>query len=183
MNSSRPPQPDHEQRTQDFVRLLSQHERSLNGYILALVPNLSDADEIAQETKLRLWQQFNNYEADKDFGAWARTIAFYQVRRFRTQAGRERLKFSEEFLDTVAEEVASTTDLHEARQRYLIECMQRLTEDSRKLIRRYYSTMGSVAEVAGYFGRTVEATKKALVRIRRNLRECVERAMRREGPS
>ena len=180
MGSSDSHSSEHDRRTQEFVRLLSVHDRALNGYILSLVPRLSDADEIAQETRLRLWQQFDQYDASKDFGAWARTIAFYLVRKHRTQSGRERLEFSDEFLTVVADEVAAKSDVLESRQRCLIACLQGLKADSQNLIRRYYSEKGSIPEVAKHFGRTIEGTKKALVRIRQSLRACVEKAMRRE---
>ena len=61
---------DREIRTREFVRLLSVHEQELSGYVISLVPNWADADEVIQETKLRLWVQFDQYDAAKDFGVW-----------------------------------------------------------------------------------------------------------------
>src|SRR5580704_11881026 len=46
---------------QQFVRLLTGNERRLKSYILTLVPNLADAEQIAQDTSLRLWEQFDRY--------------------------------------------------------------------------------------------------------------------------
>ena len=65
---------DHETRVKEFVRLLGAHEQGLSGYIISLVPNWADADEIAQETKLRLWEQFEQFDRTKDFGTWARRL-------------------------------------------------------------------------------------------------------------
>ena len=74
---------DNEKQTNEhverFVQLLSKCERRLNDYVLSLVPNWADAEEVLQETKLRLWQQYHEYDPTKDFGAWACTIAYYQV--------------------------------------------------------------------------------------------------------
>ena len=53
----------------EFLRLLGEHERRLRGFILALVPHWADADDIAQEVRLRLWEQFDDYDPAKDFGA------------------------------------------------------------------------------------------------------------------
>jgi DNA-directed RNA polymerase specialized sigma24 family protein len=40
-----------------FIRLMTKHERLVYGYILSLVPNWADADEILQETNIRLWEE------------------------------------------------------------------------------------------------------------------------------
>lgn len=39
---------------EEFVRLLTQHQRRVYAYILGIVPNWNDADEILQETNIRL---------------------------------------------------------------------------------------------------------------------------------
>ena len=61
--------------TEQFMRLLAAHERQLTAFVLALIPHWADADEIVQETKIRLWQQFDQYRPDESFGAWACAIA------------------------------------------------------------------------------------------------------------
>jgi DNA-directed RNA polymerase specialized sigma24 family protein len=82
-------------RAREFVRLLAACERRLDNYVLALVPNWSDAEEIVQQAKLRLWERFEQYDRSKDFGAWACTIAYYEVLTFRTRAHRSRLLLSQ----------------------------------------------------------------------------------------
>ena len=59
--------PTNDERTREYLRLLGQHERRLLGFILSLVPNWADADDIAQEVKIRLWEQFDKYDPAKDF--------------------------------------------------------------------------------------------------------------------
>ena len=61
-------------KTVEFLRLLLQHERRIRAYILALVPNWADADDLYQETTVRLWEQFADYNPEKEFGAWACTV-------------------------------------------------------------------------------------------------------------
>jgi len=92
---------DQETRTREFVRLLSLYEQELSGYIVSLVPNWADGDEIAQETKLRLWEQFERYDSAKDFGAWARTIAHFMVLAYRKRSKRTSARFSQQFIDLV----------------------------------------------------------------------------------
>jgi len=42
--------------------LLAKNERRLSQYVLALVPNWADADDLIQQTKVRLWEQFGQYD-------------------------------------------------------------------------------------------------------------------------
>ena len=62
---------DRDDRTEEFLRLLNQHERAVNAYILTLNPHWADAEDIAQETRLRLWKQFDKYQPGTDFCAGA----------------------------------------------------------------------------------------------------------------
>ena len=66
-----------------FVRLFQQYERGLYRYILSLVLNVAAADDISQNTSLLLWEEFGRFDLNTDFGAWARTIAYYQVLKYR----------------------------------------------------------------------------------------------------
>ena len=69
-----------------FIRLMTRHERLVYGYILSLVPNWADADEILQETNIRLWEEFEKFETGTNFAAWAVRVAHFQVLTWRGQA-------------------------------------------------------------------------------------------------
>jgi RNA polymerase sigma-70 factor, ECF subfamily len=161
--------------TADFVRLLKQHERQLNGYIMALVSDWHVADEIAQETSVRLWEQFGEYRSEMDFGAWARTIARYQVLTYRKRLARERLRFSQRFVDTVADRLETMLPELDGQLDALIDCLSRLTEAERNLIRLCYRGDRTIKQVADELGRTHHATYKALERVRENLHLCIEK--------
>jgi RNA polymerase sigma-70 factor, ECF subfamily len=170
-----------ESRVQEFVRLLTGNERRLKSYILTLVPNLADAEQIAQETSLRLWQQFGQYDPSLgDFSAWARSIAHYQVLTFRKKQGRERIVFSSELVDALAERAAVRESELAARQEALIDCVGKLPDHARELVRLYYYAGMKLRAAAERLGRSVAATEKAIVRIRRVLYNCVNSALRKD---
>jgi len=170
-----------DRKTVDFLRLLSQHERRVKAYILALVPNWADADDLYQETNVRLWEQFADYDPEKDFGAWACTIAHYMVLAYRKKSSREKERFSQAFVNTVAEEVAATSNDIDRRYHTLQYCLQKLNERNRNLVRLCYSGTDSLKAVAEQTGRSVAALYKALSRIRHSLHECIEKNLHEEG--
>ena len=82
-------------------------------YVASLVPNWADCDDILQNTKARLWEQFAGYDRTGDFGVWARRIAYFQVRNYRTRLGRHNARLRPAVLELIAAEadaVASEAD-------------------------------------------------------------------------
>lgn len=171
---------ERDQLRDEFVRLFQRYERSLYGYILSLVPNIAAADEISQNTNLLLWKEFARFDAGKDFGVWARTIAYYQVLSYRNLRDRERLQFDSELVDSLAAQVATQCDELVARQSHLVDCLAKLAESKRQAIRLHHYLGLTVKVVAEKLGQSAAATEKMLLRTRRTLFDCVEAAMRRE---
>jgi RNA polymerase sigma-70 factor, ECF subfamily len=167
-------------RREEFGRLFQWHQRELYGYIFSLLPDASGADEVSQETYLLLWKEFGRFDPSTDFGAWARTVAYYQVLAHRKKASRERLCFDSELLEVLADRAAVRWNELAARQTQLIDCLAELSQFKREVIRLYYRFGMTAKTVAERLGRSVATVEKTLLRTRRSLRECIETAIRRE---
>ena len=165
---------------EQFVRLLTQNERKIYGFILSLVPNWADADEILQETVIRLWSQCDKFEHGTDFAAWACAVAHYQVMTFRKRAGRQKIVFSQEFVDAVEAETEAARPQVDDRQWALSTCLKQLQGTSRQIIDLCYRQGLTGREAAVQLRRSAGATYKALARVRRFLHECVERQLAEE---
>jgi RNA polymerase sigma-70 factor, ECF subfamily len=172
------PNADHDALTAEFVRLLKQHERQLNAYIMALVSDWHAADEIAQETSLRLWKEFHDYRRDMDFGVWARTIARFEVLSYQKRIRRERMRFSQRFVDTVAARWEAMRPELVGQLDALMDCMSELTDEQYKLVRLSYRGDRTIKQVAEDLGRPYTATYKALERTRKMLHDCILRKTR-----
>ena len=163
-------------KSSQFVSLLAAVERQLSGYVLALVPNLSDADEVLQETKIRLWEQFDKYNPEKSFSAWAQTIAYFQVLTFRKRSQRQKLVFSDELVSLLSDDFPGSQSEPDDRSEALLSCLAALSEKPRKLLKDYYG--GTPLErAAEKLQMNATAAKKAIYRARLFLRECIERRM------
>ena len=166
---------------QEFVRLLIKHERQLEGFIIAMVADWAIAEDVAQETKLRLWEQFDQFDDRQDFGAWARSIAYYQILTYRTRHKRSREQlFSEQFLENVAKEESCCQDEVLARQRFLASCFSKLNEKNRSLLTLVYSGKESIRQIARRLERNESAVYKAVQYAREWLHRCVETELRKE---
>jgi RNA polymerase sigma-70 factor, ECF subfamily len=170
-----------DERTKKYLRLLGQNERRLLGFILSLVPNWADADDIAQEVKIRLWEQFDDYDPSKDFGVWARTVAHYQILTYRGGKFRHQELVSTDFVEAIAEEIAEVSTELDAGQQALADCFEKLPESKRELLLRYYSGLRSTRQIAADLGRSFDATRQTILRTRLSLTDCVEKTLQKEG--
>lgn len=169
-------------KTEEFLRLLGAHERNLFAYVYALAPNWQDAEEVMQRLRIRVWQQFDQYEADRPFDAWARAIAYYLVLAYRKEKSRQREFFAERVLEAVSREFEQQSEQAGDRRDVLIGCLDKLDGRKKDLVQEYYSTSRQSSEnIAQRLAMTPNAVRQALFRIRRVLLECVERTMRVES--
>jgi RNA polymerase sigma-70 factor (ECF subfamily) len=54
----------------EFIRLLTANQSRIYAYIVSLVPNFNDADDIMQETTTMMWERKEDFESGTDFVAW-----------------------------------------------------------------------------------------------------------------
>jgi len=166
--------------TAEFLRLFSTHQPRLFAYILTMVPQWHDAEEILQDTSVILWQSFHEFEPGTNFWAWANRTAFHQVLSYRKRQKKLAVPFSEQFIEAVAKECDHSGDELDDQLQTLAKCVEKLSVDERKLITACYQPNAVTKNVAAMLGRPAGTIYKSLTRIRRMLMDCVERT-RSEG--
>lgn len=161
----------------EFVQEFSRHQRRLYLYILAQVPQPADADEILQETNLVVWKKWNQFQPGTNFFAWSSRIAGYEVLKYRERRRKDKLFFTEKFIETVAQEVGNDEPRLEDRRKALEVCLGKLRPDDRELIRHRYASGKNGKAVARILGRPANSVYQSLGRIRRVLMECIRKRL------
>jgi RNA polymerase sigma-70 factor (ECF subfamily) len=162
-----------------FLRLFLENERRLYAYILTLLANHTDAEDVLQEASLVMWDKFDEQCPPDNFIAWACRIAYFKVLDFTKKSQRSRVRFSEAMLKRVSEsmvEQASSLELDERREA-LAQCIERLAPKHRDLLARRLAHGATTQSTAVQVGRSVDAVYKARSKIRQALFDCVNRAM------
>jgi RNA polymerase sigma-70 factor, ECF subfamily len=174
----------HDAETTEFVRLLAEHDRRLSAYIHTLIPSWTDAEDVVQNTKLRLWEQFDSFRRDGDFGAWAIAVANYMVRSHRRDSQRERVRFDDELLDKISRHIPSvSSSKDDDRMSALLECVKTLGEAGQTLLRRFMARRCKIKELADELGQSPSSVYTALFRVRWSLFDCVQKRLKEErGP-
>lgn len=178
-----PDQPDHDSppRYEEFLAHFARERDRLFAYVYSLLPHQADAEDVFQRCSMLLWSKFEQFEADRDFLAWARGVAFYEVRNFLRTAQRDRLQFNEELIGQIAERRVETLDQHEDRLTALRGCLENLQQSERELIRQVYTGGNAVKELARETGRAAQTLYNQLSQARRKLLTCVEHKLALEG--
>ncbi len=169
-------------RTEAFVRLFSQHESFIRGFLLTLLPNRSECDDLFQRTSIILWRKFDLYQQGTNFGAWACQIAKLEVQNYLRIHSRDKLHFSDGLLSSLADVRQALSDELELRREALQHCVAKLRPVDQKIVEHCYgSESTTVKDAAARLNRPVNTLYKALVRIRRALYECIELALKAGG--
>ena len=163
-------------KTEFFVQQLTEHQTQLYGYIYSLLADHSRAADVVQETNLVLWRKMTEFDPEKPFLPWAFAVARFQVLAHLRDHQRDRLLLDAELVESLTPAVEQQAEVDAVREA-LRPCLQRLTPANRELIEHRYIRGKSVADVAAAVDRTAGAIKVALLRIRRQLAECIEKRM------
>jgi RNA polymerase sigma-70 factor (ECF subfamily) len=161
-----------------FVTQITRSQRQLHAFILSMVWNPAEADDVLQETNLALWEKAAEFDDSRPFLPWAMRFAQLQamawLKRHRRQ---QRFVFDDDLVRLLADEAAADEPAFEARRHALASCLQKLRPEQRKLIARRYEPDASVKAMAEVGGITPKAVSDRLRRIRQTLLECIRKTL------
>lgn len=164
------------ERRAEFARVFAEHDRWLYAYLVSMLGNPADAQEVFQEVCVIIWKDYQQFQLGTSFHKWSSVVALNQVRKFRRQRKRQPAVLSDETMEVLASEAIQRADLMDARRQALHGCLQKLRPTDRELIHLCYSgACESFRDVAERLGRPSNTVYKALNRIRRALHDCIEK--------
>lgn len=163
---------------QRFLSLFLRSEREIFCYVAALVPNVVDAEDIVQQTAIALWEKFDAYNPAQPFTPWACRFALNKAKQWIERRQRWQALLEGGLAEELAQRHEELRPELEVRLKHLEGCLGKLSEDQRSLIQGYYYHRSGIEKLAESSGRSIEATYKALQRIRQTLQSCIENAAR-----
>ena len=164
-------------RDKQFLSLFMANERRIYNFILSLVGNYSDADDLMQETAVVMLSRFDEFEAGGNFAAWGMQVARYKILNFRKRRGNKLRLFSKEAFEKIITQSKTLIERDDERMRALQDCVLKLKENDRRLISMRYENEITTKEVAERIGRSVEGLYQSLARIHRLLLQCINRTL------
>ena len=170
-----------QERTGEFVRLLTMSQRPLYAFIRGQVYSRTDADELLQQTTAILWEKFETFDRSQSFIRWACGVAWREVLLHRRNCRRRKLALSDELGEQLATKLASSAAEVDQRLDVLQDCLALLQPRSRRLIERRYYMDEDVRQIAAGSGESASSVYKSLTKIRQLLVDCVRRKLQEKG--
>ncbi len=168
---------------EEVVRLLLRHQAMLSGFLYSLVRDWELAEEALQETSVFICSRWQDYAPGTRFGAWARTVARLRLMELLRQ--KRRVPASAEGVDVAApvtdDEWEANAQFTPAHKAALALCVQSLPPPHRRLVEWRYHEGRDGRFLAERLNKSVDAAYMVLSRVRRQLRDCVERRMAGAG--
>lgn len=113
-------------RSEEFVGLLTGAPPALYGFVLSLVHDRSAARDVLQEVNLTLWRKADGFAPGTNFFAWACRVSQFHVMNHRRSMARDRLVFDDELCLQLAEHQVEHAQANDRRAEALKDCLEKL---------------------------------------------------------
>lgn len=154
-----------------FENILRAHQGPIRDMLAGMGVAPTSVDDIAQETFLVYYQAPEKRPEAASVLAWLKGIARNLANEhFRKQASLPRRLdwvFESDQIPSAIGSLPETPRLDALRK-----CMGMLDDDHRSLLQRYYSDADAV-DIGSDTGRSVNALRKLMLRLRERLRDCI----------
>ena len=163
-----------------FFRLYTGVQPRLYSFLLMMIHNSSDAEELVQETASIMWEQFDRYQEGTNFAAWAITIA--RIKAFdHLRTNKRAMLFQKDIYDRIsvqAEETSSDASGHMDALKY---CLDKVDKPYSSLLSMRYKRNLSISEMSKITGKSINVIYKTLSRVLGNLRKCIRKTVNEQG--
>lgn len=157
-----------------FMKLFLKHENALRAFARSLLPNWESVDDVLQEASVVMWKKLDQLDDDSGFLPWGKVIVRIQSLKYIQKVKSEKLLFSKDTLNIIAEESSKLDEEDHALRRNALElCLKKLTDSQRKLIMAPYYQHGSIKVLAAKHKVSVNSLYKKIGRLREKLSLCI----------
>jgi RNA polymerase sigma-70 factor, ECF subfamily len=163
-----------------------QYRDALLSHSYAMLRDWAQAEDVLQEAFVIAVEKGEEFQEGSNIYSWVRQIVHFKtleaLRARKTQA----IPQEEELLETVAATLESHLDEESAerqkvRQVALQECVAKLERFQLGVLEGFYWQSKSCEELAVSCGKSVNAVRLLLSRLRQGLRDCVQRQLAIRG--
>jgi RNA polymerase sigma-70 factor, ECF subfamily len=172
-----------------LATLMARYQNRVYRYLLRLVRQPADAEDLFQQTWLRVAEKIRSFDTSRNFDAWlftvARNLAFDHLRRVRPSSLDEPLN-DDSPDDTMVSRLASADPgpfeqlLVVERARHLAEALEDLPVSYREVLSLRFEEEMKLEEIATVLSAPLSTVKSRLRRSLDQLRETLEKGSARE---
>ena len=164
-------------RHDEFVSLYVRYEPAVFSFVLGMVRNTADAEDVVQRASMTMWRCFDQYQPGTNFRNWAFQIAKNMALNHLTKVKRDRHVFGEKLISMLAEQTEEQSEHLDARRRALDLCVEKLPEADHQMVAACYAKGATIRSFAEKTWETANKIYKRMNRVRGMLQKCIERQL------
>lgn len=157
-----------------YALLVSKHKNLVFSIALKILNNREDAEEVAQDCFLKVFQALKTFEKKSKFSTWLYRIV-YNAAISRTRKKRLEVVPMDDYVihNYTEDDICSGVDEiePEEQKRMIEQAMERLTDDDNLLITLFYKGENSIEDISNITGLSMSNVKVRLHRIRKKLHD------------
>ncbi len=155
----------------------------LMAYARSLQGSYAAAEDIVQEAMLVVVKKYDVFEEGTSILAWCRSIVRIEVLRANQRRQRQRSlgdQLLDDAIDAAFDEFQTARRRDEAKpwQDALGHCIERVPQRGQNVLRARFVDELSYQQIGDRVGMTLEAVRKALFRLKKQVRSCMEISLR-----
>ncbi len=155
-----------------FATLVDRYKNMVYTLALKMVTNKEQAEEIAQDTFIKIYNSLNKFKGESKFSTWVYKITYNTCLDALKKSKREKkVSYIEDFSEHQTKELESILDTIDEKERNQViqNCLEELPKDEAFLLTLYYFDDQSVDEISKVMNNSVSNIKVKLFRTRKKL--------------
>jgi RNA polymerase sigma factor (sigma-70 family) len=160
----------------DFSSLVDKHKDRVFNLAFRICGNREDAEEIAQDTFIKIFNSLTNFRNNSAFTTWMYRITYNTAVTYLRKKKKEfqAMEFPEEMIESLEDADENEEGYSEYRKSILNLALQKISEDERAIISLYYYEDLSTEEISEVTGISRVNVKVKLFRARQRLLKIIE---------
>jgi len=155
-----------------FTTLVDRYKDMVYTLALKMVSNKEEAEEIAQDTFIKVYRSLEKFKGESKFSTWVYKITYNTCLDSLKKSKREKkTSYIEDFSEHQVKELESALDTIDEKDRNQViqDCLEKLPNDEAFLLTLYYFDGQSVDEISKVMNNSVSNIKVKLFRSRKKL--------------
>ena len=169
---------------QAYALLVKNYQRYVFTLALRFTKNREDAEEVAQDSFIKVYKALGSFKQESKFSTWLYTVVYTTAMTSLRKRNANTVTLDDEANFIQVENSNLATDVNSAENRsrsfYLNQAISQLSADDAAVLTLFYHAEQSLEEIALIMGIETNGVKIKLFRARKRLKEQLERNLKHE---
>ena len=161
----------------EFLQQIMEGRKVIYTYILSMVRNKDDAEDIIQDVVLTMWDKYDSFKPGTNFTAWGIQIAKFKIMNF-FKAKKNDKCFDEDVLENISDQYSRKASEIDHRLDALEVCIEKLSDKEKELVKTHYMKGIKFTELVEVYNKPAYYFYRMMAKVHDQLMRCVNLTVR-----